>query len=186
MSFGKPFKIATQNVKTAAQQAVKNNMKFACYLANIDASSNGDTVFPEPKDVDDWMLQLFSKNLKPKNIPEKALAAMKSRGVEPKKDPSETILIAVVVGSNTHVHVGVSIPKSFDINLDEFVKSFMNDKKYETVVGDTYLILKNDTEYPFKEKDNVQRNIFDKLKKCGLYSADLESDDEVELNLNDL
>jgi len=192
MSFKKPFKIATQNVKTTAQQAIKNGMSFSCQLANICATSGENIVYPESSNVRDWMVSLFTKNLKPKKIPEKALAAMKARGIEPKKNPSEVLLIAVVVGSNTHVHVGISVPSDNDnhqsLNVDpsEFARSFMGERKYEETQDENYLIIQYDAEFPFKEKDTIHRLIFDELRKRGILTDEQDSDDEVFFDLNDI
>ena len=178
MSFAKIFKTASQNVKTTASRMIKEDSNFCCQMADLKISNGDSMAYPTNVEVDEWFNKLFSKDLKPKPLNEKALAAMAKKGIVPKKQPGEILLI-VVAGSETHVHVGASVPEDMDLDIKEFVSSFLPNKS-ELVTVDNYVVASYKHMFPFKEIDNLQRLVFEELKKKNIYVEDeYSSDDEM-------
>ena len=189
MSFKKAFNTAIQNSKAMASKAIKDNMQFSCQNVNISTTNGDDTIYPNVEDAKLWMKDMFVKEFKPKVLPEKALKMMIEKGIEIAKQPTEVLLIVLVASSDTHVHVGVSIPPTLKstVGIEEFTSSIMQDTQYEkTILNDTCIILEYPHISPLKEKDNRQQLIFEELKKRGIFVKDETNDDETCFNLNDI
>jgi hypothetical protein len=188
MSFTKLFKAGSQNVKMTASRMIKEDMTFSCQVADIKTTNGDETVYPESTDINRWLQQLFSKDLKSKPLNERALAAMAKKGITPQKQVLEILLI-VIVASETHVHLGMSVPKIVDsedskyqdIDPIELSKSFVDENEqkcdFDTCVDYTILAYEHDS--PLKEKDELQRRVFAQLKEQGIYVAEEEEDDEI-------
>lgn len=189
--FTKLFKIASQNVKTTASRMIKDGMTFSCQIADIKATDGDETVYPTNQEVDSWLQQLFLKDLKSKPLNEKALAAMTKKGITPQKQVLDILLI-VIVASETHVHLGLSVPKDLeDLDVDplQLAKSFTNgtsdgtldenEQKYDWDSCEDYTILTYEYDSPLKEKDELQRRVFAQLKEQGIYVEEEEEDDEI-------
>ena len=181
MSFKKLFKTASQNVKTTGSRMIKDGMTFSCQIADIRTTDGDDTIYPDSSSVNTWLAELFCKDLKSKPLNEKALAAMLKKGITPQKQVLEILLI-VIVASETHVHLGLSVPQDMDIDKLELAKSFVkssDEKKYDYADYEDYTILSYENDSPLKEKDELQRQVFAQLKEQGIYVEEEEEDDEI-------
>jgi len=189
MSFTKIFKIAADDAKQTVSRSIKNDVPFCCQLVNISNCVGEDVEYPEYKDMCEWMRKLFAETFVPKPLNEKALAAMKSKGLTPGKSPRDLFCV-VISGSETHVHVGVSIPESLsqDNDVEQFVKCFMEEREYEfEIVNDSagkFLLLSHKSDSPLKERDFILQNAFNELKKRKIYIDD--NDDDVIYGLEEL
>jgi hypothetical protein len=182
MSFVKAFKSATEDAKLTVTRAIKNDVTFSCQLINICTSNEDEISYPSFSELNEWMKKLFSETFAPKPLNEKALAAMKAKGIMPGKAPRDLFLV-VVSGSETHVHMGVSIPTGMtnEHDMDDFVKCVMGECKYdsETTTDNIgkFVVINYVCEYPLKERDVVLQSAFNELKKRNIYIDD--GDDEV-------
>jgi hypothetical protein len=184
MSFDKAFKISTQKAKSTISSMIKDNVSFSCLLQDVSITTVDGTSYPDHDDVNVWLDNMFSIELIPKQLNEKALAAMESKGIKPSKNPRE-ILLAIVTGSETKVHFGISIPKFMNIEYDDFIANLIenyksNDVKVNVktktdVVGE-FIVCDFESESSLKERDDVQRYIFEELKKRKIYVPDEEED----------
>jgi hypothetical protein len=187
--FGKAFKTAVQNVKNLASSMIKEDCTFCCQIADVQTLHKEETIFPSNTLVDEWLHTLFTKELKPKPIPEKALKAMAAKGNKPKKQPSD-IMMVVIMGSETHVHLAVAIPQpmteQFSLSNQTFVTSIIpkDNDKHDLQPRDNYIVFSYPHEYPFKEKDQLLHKVYDELKIRKIYVPDEEEDEEV-YNLSD-
>lgn len=179
MSFAKILKAIVQEIKTSASRAIKNDLSFMCHLINPQIVDQDDILYPSYEELNEWMLNLFNVELKPKTINEKALKAMGAKGVKPSKQPFDILLI-VVSGSETHVHVGFSIPDTMDeLKAADLVARFMKDKQYESQYNNNIAIASYFDESPLKEKDMLRKHIFDVLKDIGINNVADEEDPEI-------
>lgn len=186
MSFAKQLKIASKDVASTATRMIKNGATFSCQIANISVSDGDSIKFPTSKEMDAWMHTLFSKDLKPRVYNERALEAMRKKGITPGKQPAEILLI-IVSNSETHVHVGVSIAEGSDIVSEELINGIMGDQEYQKETKDRYSVVSYPHRFPMKERDVRQQKAFDYLKQAGIYVEDEESDDdEMAFTLNDI
>ena len=182
MSFDKLFKIKTQDTKTAISQAVKNDFDFICYLSDMKIRREDTLTYPNVEEVDRWMSNLFTKELKPKVYNEKALEAMKKRGITP--FIQKEILTIVIAGSETFIHVGIFIPKNYlklsDFDITEFMLLMSNDNDcgYDEDFIPKGFLFRYKTDSPLKEIDNAKKRIFDFLKSKEIY---IEENDEEEI-----
>ena len=90
-------------------------------------AESGDklTLYSEKEKLSKWFHNLFLEELKNKVLNPIALEQMKLKGIEPKKQPRDIILI-IVVPSDKRVHIGISIPdieEYNNFNLKEFIKN---------------------------------------------------------------
>ena len=180
MSFTKIFKIKAEDAKQTVGRAIKAEVSFCCQLVNISNCVGDDVEYPEYADMCEWMKKLFMETFVSKPLNEKALAAMKAKGLTPGKSPRDLFLV-VISGSETHVHIGVSIPESMsENNLDEFVKCFMEDREYNyeltTDATGNILLANHKCDSPLKERDFILQNVFNELKKRKIYIDDNDDD----------
>lgn len=175
--FAKVLKNVTQDIKSGATKAIKEGAVFSCQMAEIKAAEKDNTIYPEMNDVDSWLNTMFSEEFKPKVLNAKALESMKAKGITPPKQPHEILLI-IVAGSESHVHLGISIPEDMELDRENLLKELVGERKYVVETTGKYSIVKYPHESPLKEKDEQFRQVFSFLKKSGLYVAEEESDDE--------
>jgi hypothetical protein len=142
------------------------------------------TVYPESSDIQDWMVDCVKQITEYKPLNAQALENMKKKGVVPKKQPGE-ILIVLVIPSRTHIHVAVYIPPMYrdGFCIENFVSGAMKDTVYSIVVDNEYGFINYPHESPLKERDNVLRKFFAQLKVIGIYK-DIE-EEEVLYSIND-
>jgi hypothetical protein len=203
-NFTKQYTAAFQNVKSGISKNIKDGLNFSCQLADIKTTttimvkeesefndqdnnetftSQEITVYPNKVELNNWFTDLFNVELKPKVIPEKALKAMEAKGIKPAKNPTDILLI-IVSASDTHVHVGISVPKSDEnITHTSILNSIIEDK-YNNVVIDvhnSFAIMCYPHEFPFKEKDDMIKRVYDVLKKLGINNVVDEEDTFYEL-----
>lgn len=181
MSFSKVFKTASDDAKSTVLRATKNDVSFCCQLANIYNYNEEELQYPNNTDMHEWMKKLFAETFVPKPLNEKALASMKAQGKTPGKPPRD-ILLVVVAGSETHVHVGISVPvtMSTEHDINDFVKCVMKERTFDSeTVSDSigsFVLLDYKCESPLKERDVVLQNVFNELKKRHIYVDDGDDD----------
>ncbi len=172
--FGKAAKTTIQEFKMTAQQMISNGCEFSCQCLNIVAVSGEDTLYPESKDLSEWVQNLLKNELKSKPLNPKALEEMAKKGVKPKKQPNEIILVAIIP-SLTHIHIGVSVPDNSPVAADDFISSALQ-KYYNSYESDgKYAFMNIEHSEALKERDNVLRCFFEELKKRKIY---VEEDEE--------
>jgi hypothetical protein len=187
----KQFKKAHQEVKASCQQMITNNNNFCCTSADIfyqidvkneeDGTNEKMTMYPVSDEINKWMEELFEIELKYKEPNPRALEEMKKKGVQPKKQPLE-IMLLVVVPSMTSVNIGVSIPSNSDTNID--ITKFINSALYGFNIN---IEIKNNIGYitclhesPMKGRDEVMLLLFNQLKLDKIY---IEEVDDEECNI---
>ena len=183
MSFEKAFSSAVQKVKSSASQMITNGMNFSCQIIDIaipNPSDSDETIYPNGTEVMNWFDSLFSNELKFKPTNEKALEQMKKKGITPKKQPCEIVLI-IIVPSGDSMIIAVSFPENYPINLTKFVDETMKSQhfSYDVVLKNNIAYVSYKCDSPLKEKDNASRMFFSQLKKDRIYIENDDSDDEV-------
>ena len=198
IAFDKQFKKASQTIKSRIQTMITEGSVFCCMNTNIYIEINdtspeaesGDklTLYSEKEKLSKWFHNLFLEELKNKVLNPIALEQMKLKGIEPKKQPRDIILI-IVVPSDKRVHIGISIPdieEYNNFNLKEFISNalkpideyniyFEDSDKLNNKNNLAFIEYKTDSEV--KEIDNTITMFFNQLKKDSIYK-DEESDDE--------
>jgi len=180
--FTKLFKVAADDAKLTIGRAIKNDVQFSCQLVNICSTVGEEIQYPDNAELSEWIKKLFSETFVPKPLNEKALAAMKAKGLSPGKSPRDLFLV-VVTGSDTHVNLGVSIPGTMtgQQDVDDYVKCVMGcyeNYTAETTIDPTgkFVTVSYQCEYPLKERDVVLQNAFNELKKRKIYVDDNDDD----------
>jgi hypothetical protein len=177
--FNKSSKAAIADFKATAQVMISNGSIFSLQCLDISAISDESTIYPNHTDLSSWTQNLIINETKSKPLPQKALEEMARKGLSPKKQISELILVAITP-SMTHIHVGVSIPSHMIdmLDLKDFISSAL-----EVYLHDDIKIIDNkgfvDIIHPesLKERDNVLRCFFAELKKRKIYVEEEEDDD---------
>jgi hypothetical protein len=190
----KQYKKAHQEVKASAQQMITNNNNFCCTTADIfyqidvkneeDGSTEKMTVYPTSDEITKWMEELFETELKYKEPNARAVEEMKKKGVQPKKQPRE-IMLLVVVPSKTSVNIGISLPENNNMGVD--IKTFINSALTEF---DVMIEIKNGVGYcmclhesPMKGRDELMLLLFNQLKKDKIYIEEIEDDAPVNFEM---
>jgi hypothetical protein len=163
----KILKSASQKVKEFANIMISNDNVFSCMVIDLQLEGN----YLEDDIIMNWLHNLYQIELKYKPLPEIALKNMIAKGIQPKKQPIENILITIT-NNNRFVFVGISIPKEYEHFIDKFVDVLPN---YYTLDNCFYSIYED--EFPLKERDNISRIYFNLLKELNLYKED--NDDEI-------
>lgn len=179
MSIQKLLQGACRKAKSTAQTIISNDINFCCQVMDdITVSNDDDTLYPSNEDMDVWYKDLFTNEFKLKVLPPKAIENMKNRGISIKKQPAE--IMNFVVGTNKdRVYVGIMLPDECLHKVDDLIKGFMGNDKYNFNNYEKYSVLSYEVESPLKEKDNCQRRIFEHLKVIGVSDQNDESDDDV-------
>lgn len=196
-SFDKIFKKTSGEIKSRIQKMISEGSTFCCTNMNISTeipdnspeAESGDklTIYCTKEQMVSWMGSLFNEELKTKPLNPMALEQMAKKGIQPKKQPREIMLI-IIVPSHKRVHIGVSVPVGMNINIDEFIKnSFQNnvnsfgvgfEMKYNVnKIEEGLVYIDYETDSEVKEIDNALAMFFKQLKKDGIY-VDEESDGE--------
>lgn len=176
--FSKSFKAISQDFKATANQMISNNCPFSIQSHTMSTTQNDEIIFPNSDDLSNWMKNFMEVELKPKPLNAKALEEMAKKGIQPKKQITDIILVCIIP-SNTHIHVGVSIP----ITSDMFVKNFVSNSlcsydKVEYTENGNYGYATICHPDSLKERDSVMRHFFTELKKRNIYIEE-EEDDEI-------
>lgn len=196
--FDKILKKTSGEIKSRIQKMISEGSAFCCTNMNISVEIPDNSPEAEPGDkltiyctkeqMENWLNTLFNEELKTKPLNPMALEQMAKKGIQPKKQPREIMLI-IIVPSNKRVHIGVSVPEGMNINIDEFIKnSFQNnvinvsgdgfEMKYNVnKIDDKLVYIDYETDSEVKEIDNALAMFFKQLKKDGIY-VDEESDGE--------
>jgi hypothetical protein len=183
MSFEKVFSSAVQKVKSSASQMITNGLNFSCQIVDIavpNPSDSDETVYPNKTEVMNWFDSLFSNELKFKPTNEKALEQMKKKGITPKKQPCEIILI-IIVPSGDSMTIAVSFPENYPASLTKFVDDTMKSQNvsYDIALKDSMAYVNYKCDSPLKEKDNTSRMFFMQLKKDKIYVENDDGDEVV-------
>jgi hypothetical protein len=179
--FSKSLKTISQEFKATANQMISNGCNFSCQCLNISSIKDDETIYPDANDLSEWIIKFMEIELRPKPLNPRALVEMQKRGIKPKKQIND-ILLVCIIPSNTQIHIGVSIPKDMNIDIDDFIQSAIkmynhtninikveyNNFGYSNILHDD----------PFKERDNVLRCFFNELKNRNIY-IDEDEDEEV-------
>ena len=198
IAFDKQFKKASQTIKSRIQTMITEGSVFCCMNTNIFIEINdtspeaetGDklTLYSEKAKLSKWFHNLFLEELKNKVLNPMALEQMRLKGIEPKKQPRDIILI-IVVPSDKRVHIGISIPdveEYNNFNLKEFISNALKPINSYNMYFDDSDKINNENKLAFveystdsevKEIDNTITMFFNQLKKDSIYKDD-ESDDE--------
>jgi hypothetical protein len=162
-------------------------MNMNVYIKVPDTSSeaeSGDelTVYADKDYVDNWIRKLLTEELRTKELNPKALEQMRLKGIQPKKQPHDILLIIIVPSAKT-IHIGISEPLGFDaqcnFNIFKFVREALEPikKAYHMNSFATFTFVEYPTDSEVKEIDNALTLCFNQLKRDGIYVVD-ESDDE--------
>jgi len=177
--FSKSIKASIQEFKSTAQQMISNGCQFSCQTMNISVYGSEETFYPKADDLSKWVKTFMQVELKPKPLNQKALDEMAKKGIQPKKQITELILVCVI-SSTSHIHIGVYIPDSMleKVIPVDFTSSSLSTYKYDMTFDSNYCFANIEHPDSLKERDNVLRCFFAELKKRNIYVAD-NDDDEV-------
>jgi hypothetical protein len=190
LAFEKRFKTASAEIKSRIQKAITDGAVFCCMNMNICIEVNdtspeaesGDklTLYANKDYVDNWLRNLILEELKTKELNPKALEQMRLKGIQPKKQPHDILLI-IIVPSAKNIHIGISEPVGFDekFNIFKFVREALTPikKSYHMNSFATFTFVDYPTDSEVKEIDNTLTLCFNQLKADGIYIVE-ESDDE--------
>jgi hypothetical protein len=177
--FSKSIKGITQEFKATAQQMISNGCNFSCQCLNISAVNGEETVYPESTDVSVWIKNFIQNETKTKPLNPKALEEMAKKGITPKKQISEIILVAIIPSVDS-IHVGILMPESFNVitTLKDFVTHSLSEYVYKDEYVDNYAFIDIVHSDSLKERDVVLRFFFAELKRLKIYVLD-DEDDEI-------
>jgi hypothetical protein len=185
--FSKEIKKCESEIKEQINKIIKNEGHFCCMSKDISIIIPDKSEEAEPTDtltkylpIEDgnkMMSNLFLEVLKSKELNPKALEQMKAKGITPKPQPMDILLIIVIPSEKT-IKIGISIPKTMDLDITSFCsKSLVNINYNIELVNDKLAFIDYKTEFELKEIDNAIRLFFNQLKVEGIYSDD-EPDEE--------
>jgi hypothetical protein len=174
-TFSRSSKAAIVEFKTTAGQMISNGSTFSVQCLDISAVQEDSTIYPTYADLSKWVQNLLINEIKSKPLPPKALEEMARKGLTPKKEITEIILVCIVP-SKTHIHVGISIPDGL-LSPSEFTSNALESYLYDpaTVIGNKIFVDIPHSE-PLKERDSILRCFFAELKRRKIY-VDEEDDD---------
>ncbi len=177
--FGKVCKSAIQDFKSTAQTMISNGNTFSCQCINISAPGDDTTIYPDPTDLSKWMKTFITTEMKSKPLNPKALEEMAKKGLQPKKQPDDIILVGIAP-SLSQVHIAVGIPESMKefVNAEDFLVKALSKYSFNCDTDNRYAFANIEHPEALKERDNILRCFFDELKKRNIY-VDNEEDDEV-------
>lgn len=192
VTFDKRFKTASAEIKSRIQKAITDGATFCCMNMNVCIEVNdtspeaesGDklTLYADKDYVDKWLSNLLSEELKTKDLNPKALEQMRLKGIQPKKQPHDILLIIIVPSVKT-IQIGISEPVGFydkyNFNIFKFVREALSPikKAYHMNSFATFTFIDYSTDSEVKEIDNALTLCFNQLKRDGIYVVE-ESDDE--------
>ncbi len=176
--FSKSLKAISQDFKATANQMITNCCTFSIQSHTISSTKDDETIFPNSDDLSNWMKNFMEVELKPKPLNAKALEEMAKKGIQPKKQITDIILVCIIP-SNTHIHVGVSVPSSFEMPVKNFVSNALSTYDgVEYIENQNYGYAAIPHPDSLKERDTVMRCFFTELKKRNIYVEE-DEDDEI-------
>jgi hypothetical protein len=176
--FSKSLKAISQDFKATANQMITNCCTFSIQSHTVSATKDDETIFPNAEDLSNWMKNFMEVELKPKPLNQKALEEMAKKGIQPKKQITDIILVCIIP-SNTHIHVAVYVPSSSEMPVKDFVSNSLssyNGVEYTENQNYAYAWIPHPDS--LKERDTVMRYFFTELKKRNIYVEE-EEDDEI-------
>ena len=188
--FNKEKKKCEAEIKEQINKIIKNNGNFCCMSKDISIIIPDKSEEAEPSDTltkylpteegNKWIHLLFLETLKSKELNVKALEQMKAKGITPKPQPLDILLI-IIIPAEKSIKIGISVPSTMDIDLLNFCKnSLINDNNISYTIelySDKLMFIEYPTEFELKEIDNAMSLFFKQLKIEGIYIDD-EPDEE--------
>ena len=188
--FIKEKKKCESEIKEQINKIIKNEGKFCCMSKDISIIIPDKSEDAEPNDTltkylpteegNKWIRTLFLETLKSKELNAKALEQMKAKGITPKLQPLDILLI-IIIPAEKSIKIGISIHLTMDLDLLNFCKnSLINDKHISYTIeiySDKLMFIEYPTEFELKEIDNAMSLFFKQLKIEGIYIDD-EPDEE--------
>jgi len=188
--FVKEKKKCESEIKEQINKIIKNEGKFCCMSKDISIIIPDKSEEAEPNDTltkylpteegNKWIRTLFLETLKSKELNAKALEQMKAKGIIPKPQPLDILLI-IIIPAEKNIKIGISIPSTMDLDLLNFCKnSLLNDKNISYTIeiySDKLMFIEYPTDFELKEIDNTVMLFFKQLKIEGIYIDD-EPDEE--------
>ena len=188
--FDKEKKKCEAEIKENINKIIKNEGKFCCMSKDISIVIPDKSEDAEPTDTltkylpteegNLWIRSLFLETLKTKELNPKALEQMKAKGITPKPQPLDILLI-VIIPAEKSIKIGLSAPPTMTIDLLSFCKntlSFDTHILYTIEIhNDKLMFIEYPTEFELKEIDNAMSLFFKQLKVEGIYIDD-EPDEE--------
>lgn len=179
--FSKSLKTIPKDFKATANQMISNSCDFSCQCVTISFTREDEIIYPSSDNVSEWMKNFMEVELKPKPLNAKALEEMAKKGIKPRKQITDIILVCITP-SNTHIHIGVSIPSNMNIDVKDFIDDAISNYNYNFSKNDNFGYANITHSESFKERDNVLRCFFNELKKRKIY---VDEDEEEVLNYLD-
>jgi hypothetical protein len=188
--FDKEKKKCESEIKEHINKIIKNEGKFCCMSKDIsivipDKSEDADptvtlTKYLPREDGSKWIRSLFLETLKSKELNPKALEQMKAKGITPKLQPLDILLI-IIIPADKSIKIGVSVPLTMELDLLSFCKKSLTSDKHISytieIQNDKLMFIEYPTEFELKEIDNAMSLFFKQLKVEGIYIDD-EPDEE--------
>ena len=190
----KQYKKASQEVKASIQQMITNNNNFCCTTADIfyqidvkneeDGTNEKLTVYPSSDECNKWMEELFEVELKYKELNAQAVESMKKKGVQPKKQCRE-IMLLIVIPSKTCVNIGISLPENnnMGVNITTFINSALSNYDVSIEIKNNVAYCSCIHESPMKGRDECMLMLFNQLKKDKIYIEEIEDDAPVDFEM---
>jgi hypothetical protein len=188
--FDKEKKKCESEIKENINKIIKNDGKFCCMSKDISIVIPDKSEDAEPTDTltkylpteegNNWIRSLFLETLKTKELNPKALEQMKAKGITPKPQPLDILLI-IIIPAEKSIKIGVSVPVTMELDLLRFCKKSLTSDipiLYTIeVYSDKLMFIEYPTEFELKEIDNALSLFFKQLKSEGIYIDD-EPDEE--------
>ena len=188
--FNKEKKKCESEIKEHINKIIKNEGQFCCMSKDISIVIPDKSVEAEPTDTltkylpteegNKFIRNLLLETLKSKELNSKALEQMKAKGITPKPQPLDILLI-IIIPAEKSIKIGVSVPLIMEIDLLNFCKnSLLNDSNVSYTIelySDKLMFIEYPTEFELKEIDNALSLFFKQLKVEGIYIDD-EPDEE--------
>lgn len=136
-------------------------------------------------DIQKWIVNtLFGKIIRHKVIPKAALESMYQKGIKPKKQPTDNVII-FIVAINDALTIATYIPTRLNHIANHLIthEHIMNEFEYGKLYQYTVECVS-----PFRQMDIERENVFQLLRENGIISQqEDDTDSDVEMpNLNDL
>ena len=188
--FNKEKKKCESEIKEQINKIIKNNGTFCCMSKDISIVIPDKSEEAEPNDTltkylptDEgykWIRTLFLETLKSKELNPKALEQMKAKGITPKPQALDILLI-IIIPAEKSIKIGVSAPTTMDIDVLKFCKNTLSLDTHITytieIHNNKLMFIEYATEFELKEIDNAMSLFFKQLKIEGIYIDD-EPDEE--------
>ena len=187
--FTKEKKRCESDIKEQINKIIKNEGQFCCMSKDIsivipDKSEEAEptdtlTKYLPPEEGKQYIRNLFLEVLKSKELNPKALEQMKAKGITPKPQPMDILLI-IIVPSEKSINVGISLPPTMKLDLVTFCEHSLLEINYNLELHNDKLgFITYPTDFELKEIDNAISLFFKQLKIEGIYIDDEPDEDYV-------